>query len=286
MKAFFSRRAARPAVRPELAFELALALFTDTGPVRDHNEDCIASLSEPRDGADGAVRTLLVALADGMGGHHAGGLASRLSVRAALQRFGSSDGDTPRRLHGALAAANAAIYDEARRRPQCEGMGTTMLLFAPTPQGACFAWVGDSRLYRWRDGQLLQLTRDDTLVRGLYDRGLIDRDGMQQHPDHSVLTQAVGTHARIPSPHVEGPVELRLGDRYLLCSDGVHDVVGDVELQRLLGAGTPQAAVRAIAAAAVANRTSDNLSVGVAHVLAPSAPTAARRTRHGEEAHP
>jgi serine/threonine protein phosphatase PrpC len=163
-------------------------------------------------------------------------------------------------------------------------MGTTVLLFAPTPQGLCFAWVGDSRLYRWRDGTLRQMTRDDTLVRGLWERGLIDREGMRQHPDHSVLSQAVGTHAQIPSPHVEGPVELALGDRYLLCSDGVHDVVGEAELQRLLGDGTPQSSVIAIASAAVRNGTSDNVSAGVVHVLPPSPPAAARRTRCGEEA--
>jgi serine/threonine protein phosphatase PrpC len=288
MWTFFSRGAAPPAAPPELAFELALALHTDAGPVRTRNEDCIASLSAAQGAADGAARTLLVALADGMGGHQAGDLASRLALRAALQSFGASRGMRPittsTRLLDALTAANAAVYDEARRHPQHAGMGTTVLLFAPTPQGLCFAWVGDSRLYRWRDGTLRQMTRDDTLVRGLWERGLIDREGMRQHPDHSVLSQAVGTHAQIPSPHVEGPVELALGDRYLLCSDGVHDVVGEAELQRLLGDGTPQSSVSDIAGAAVRNGTSDNVSAGVVHVLPPSPPAAARRTRCGEEA--
>ena len=280
MRVFFSRLAPKP--EPVLDYDIALALHTETGPVREHNEDYIASLVAPRAGR--ADRAVLVALADGMGGHQAGELASRLAVQAALARFAEPVADTVAQLHRALVAANEAVYTHAQQQPQYQGMGTTLLLVAPAEAGMSFAWVGDSRLYHWRDGTLAQLTRDDTLVRALLDRGLIDRDEAAGHEDHSVLTQAVGTHSAIPSPHVEGPIALAHGDRFLLCSDGVHDVVGDAELQQLLAAGSPKDAMRAIFDAALRHGANDNLSIGVLQVLRPADPTrGARRTRHDVE---
>lgn len=286
MKVFFSRRAAAAAATPP-AYSLSLALHTDAGPVREHNEDCIAALNawvgEPRE-----ERTVLVALADGMGGHQAGEMASRLAVQAALHSFGRSleGNDTAARLRQALAAANAAVFEQAQQGAQWQGMGTTLVLFAPAADGAHVAWVGDSRLYHWRDGVLRCLTRDDTLVMGLLERGLIAADELARHPDHSVLTQAVGTRTAIASPHVAGPLPLALGDRFLLCSDGVHDVVSDAKLALLLALPTPHAALQAITEAALRNGANDNLSVGVVHVAPPAAPRTARDTRSEAEVQP
>lgn len=281
MKAFLSRWRHRPApaAAGAASFDIAVALYTDVGPVRDHNEDCLAALNAPWPGRHGD-RTALVALADGMGGHAAGELASRLAVEAALQAFGGLGGAATDRLHAALAAANRAVFERAQSDAAWQGMGTTLLLFAPTDRGAHFAWVGDSRLYRARAGQIERLTRDDTLVMGLLSRGLIDASDVPGHPDHSVLTQAVGTHAAIPLPHVEGPVALAEGDRFLLCSDGIHDVVSDAELALALQAATPDEALQQIHALALHHGADDNLSIGVLHINAPAAPArAARSTR-------
>jgi PPM family protein phosphatase len=277
LNAWRNRREPTPDV-PRLA--LTLALHTDTGPVRERNEDCIAALTEP-DEMHGGERTALVVLADGMGGHQAGQLASRLAVDAALQSYGRCGGAARERLQLALAAANTAVHERAQLDARWQGMGTTLLLFAPQGQSACFAWVGDSRLYRGRDGRIEQLTRDDTVVQGLLDRGLIDAAEAARHPEHSVLTQAVGTHAQIPAPHVEGPIDLRAGDRFLLCSDGVHDVVDEAALAVALGSASPHAAVRAIHALALAGGADDNLSIGVIHLREPTTAIArtARATR-------
>jgi len=278
MNKFFSPwRGRREPVAEAPRHDLAVALHTDTGPVRERNEDCIAALCEP-DAAYGGQRTALVVLADGMGGHQAGQLASRLAVDAALQSYGRVGGATTERLKLALAAANAAVYERAQLDARWQGMGTTLLLFAPDGRGACFAWVGDSRLYRWRAGRIETLTRDDTVVQGLLDRGLIDAAEAARHPEHSVLTQAVGTHAQIPAPHVEGPVELQAGDRFLLCSDGVHDVVDAAALAVALASASPHEAVRAIHALALAGGADDNLSIGVIH-LREHAAVAARPAR-------
>jgi len=280
MKAFLSRWRTRatPGAASAAPIEIALALYTDVGPVRDHNEDCIAALNAPWPGRPGD-RTALVALADGMGGHQAGELASRLAVEAAMHAFGQLGGGTTDRLHAALDAANRAVHDQSQLAAEYEGMGTTLVLFAPSDGGAHFAWVGDSRLYRWRDGALTQLTQDDTLVAGLLSRGLIDAADIAGHPDQSVLTQAVGTHATIPSPHVQGPLELITGDRYLMCSDGIHDVVTDADLALALSATTPDEALKAIHGLALRGGADDNLSIGVIHVMPPEAAVAKPATR-------
>ena len=287
MKALFSRLRQRAAIGPTSAgdtpIDIALALYTDVGPVRDHNEDCIAALNMPWPGRTGD-RTALVALADGMGGHQAGELASRLTVEDALQAFGQLGGAGTDRLHAALAAANRAVFEQAQLSVEWNGMGTTLLLFAPGDQGAHFAWVGDSRLYRWRAGELTRLTQDDTLVMGLLSRGLIDAADVAGHPDQSVLTQAVGTHGSIPLPHVQGPLALAAGDRFLLCSDGIHDVVSDARLALALQASTPDDAVKAVHALALGHGANDNLSIGVVFIVEPVAPASStRRTRTDAE---
>jgi protein phosphatase len=232
--------------------------------VRSDNEDTF--VAEP----------MVFAVADGMGGHQAGELASRLAVQAALAAFESQAAVPARdmakkpaeRLQDALAAANNAVYQQAQLGTEWRGMGTTLLLLAPTAAGFYVAWVGDSRLYLWRDVCLTPLTRDDTLVQGLLDRGLIAEADVARHPDRSVLTQAVGTHARIPSPHVQGPFALRLGDRFLLCSDGVHDVVPAQELASALRAASPHEALHELHLAALRGGADDNLSIGVVDILA------------------
>ena len=272
------------------AVDLTVALYTDVGPVREHNEDCIAALNAPWPGRPGD-RTSLVALADGMGGHLAGELASRLAIEAAMQTYGQLGGATADRLQAALAAANRAVYERACGDAAAEGMGTTLVLFAPSDSVAHYAWVGDSRLYLERDGELNCLTQDDTLVHGLLSRGLIGADEIAGHPDQSVLTQAVGTHEAIPAPHVLGPIALRPGDRFLLCSDGIHDVVEDAQLNAVLRTTTtPDAAMQQILALALRNGANDNLSIGVIDVaIAADAAMAAqttRRTRPGLEVLP
>lgn len=279
------------------------ALHSETGPVRGHNEDRVGAL-ETR--VDGQRRTTLVALADGMGGHRAGDVASRVAVQAALDAFAAGEVGRPAagevgtpaagevgspaagergtagagepgaapvvpttlaaRLHAALAAANAAVQDAARGAPQHAGMGTTLLLLAFGPHGAWVGWVGDSRAYRWRAGALEQLTRDDTVVMDLVDAGLLDPPQRATHPDRSVLTQAVGTQRTIPRPHVRGPIDFAADDRFLLCSDGVHDVLTPEAIAEALAAPRAHAAVEQLHALALARRSDDNLSTAVVRI--------------------
>jgi protein phosphatase len=177
---------------------------------------------------------VLVIVADGMGGHVAGDLASRLAVEAATS--------TPGTPAERVAFGNLAIVDEADRRPHLAGMGTTMTLAELTSDGRVhIAHVGDSRAYLLRDGRLIQLTTDHTVVAEYVATGKIEPAEAVTHPQRSMLTRALGLSREID---VDEIVErLVPGDRLLLCSDGLPAMVPDPQIGRtLLGVGAEEAA--------------------------------------------
>ena len=210
---------------------------THPGKVRTNNEDFAL--------VDDALSAL--ALADGMGGHQAGEVASHLAIetlRAFLQESAAggdaqwpfaTDPALPRstnRLRVAVALANRQVFRTSEERPECSGMGTT--LTAALVEGAhlTFANVGDSRLYLYRDGALEQITRDDSLMGSLSD--VVDAETLARHPMRHVLTNVVGRAAEIPI--ALGERALDNGDVLLLSSDGVHGPVPHAALQGLLQA--------------------------------------------------
>jgi protein phosphatase len=186
---------------------------SDRGLVRQNNQDAV--YAGPR----------LLALADGMGGHAAGEVASTLVISAMAPLDDDEPGDD---LLGALRAAtvegNAAITRHIADQPDLDGMGTTLtaVLFAGNRLG--LVHVGDSRAYLLRDGVLSQITRDDTFVQSLIDEGRITEEEAQTHPQRSLLLRALTGHDIEPSLTVR---EARAGDRYLLCSDGLSGVVSE-----------------------------------------------------------
>ncbi len=245
---------------------LRAAAHTDTGPVRTNNEDCVRCVLEDA-GALGQQVSLVV-VADGMGGHQAGEVASKTLVDrvSALwrQRGAQAPGVV---LRSAIEAAHAQVYATACARPECQGMGTTVVALALLGDEAVVAHVGDSRAYLWRQSALQALSEDDTLVNHLLRQGLIAAEQAASHPDHGVLTQALGTRAQAPQIHVSAPMALQAGDVFLLCSDGVHDVLSAAVLARLLGEpetlAQPGATALRLAQAAIAAGTRDNVSVAL-----------------------
>ncbi|GGF16047.1 PP2C family protein-serine/threonine phosphatase [Williamsia phyllosphaerae] len=184
---------------------------SDRGLVRSNNEDSVYAGAR------------LLALADGMGGHAAGEVASQLVIEA-LQPLDDDEpgGDLLGKLDDAIRSGNAAIADQVEQSPELEGMGTTLtaILFAGNRLGLCH--IGDSRGYLLRDGQLTQITRDDTFVQTLVEEGRITAEQAHTHPQRSLIMRALtGTEVE-PTLTVR---ESRDGDRYLLCSDGLSDVV-------------------------------------------------------------
>ena len=186
---------------------------SDRGLVRANNEDSVYAGAR------------LLALADGMGGHAAGEVASQLVIQA-LRPLDDDEpgGDLLAKLDAATRRGNQAIADQVAEAPELDGMGTTLtaILFAGSRLGLCH--IGDSRGYLLRDGQLTQITRDDTFVQTLVEEGRITAEEAHTHPQRSLIMRALtGTEVE-PTLTVR---EARAGDRYLLCSDGLSDVVSE-----------------------------------------------------------
>lgn len=215
----------------DLAQSLEIATRTDAGRVRPHNEDAVFG-----DAASG-----LAMLADGMGGYNAGEVASGLAtmmLRTELPKALATD----RREAGAISARaaldaeigkiNAAILRAAESQPRYAGMGTTLVAAVFRDDAVTIAHVGDSRLYRWRKGELKQLTRDHSVLQEQIDSGIITPEQARQSRNRNLLTRALGADPVVEVDIADHPV--MVGDVYLLCSDGLHDMLEDGEIAATL----------------------------------------------------
>jgi serine/threonine protein phosphatase PrpC len=210
------------------------------------------------------------AVADGLGGHQGGEVASAAAV-APLAALDGRELATPAEAAEALAAAiqeaNSAILERAAGDPSLWGMGTTMTAAAITADGHLqLAHVGDSRAYLLRDGALEQLTTDHTVVAELVRRGRLTPELAAVHPERSILTRAVGLDPRVPVDTPD-PLDLRPGDQYLLCSDGLTEAVPDATTAELLSTNEDgEAACRSLIDAANEAGGPDNITVVLVRV--------------------
>ena len=241
--------------------------LTDTGRRRPQNEDTF--VCDPP----------LFAVADGVGGAQAGEIASRLAATALEERRPDALGEGT--LTELLLEANGRIYQHALGDPSAAGMGTvvTALLVDEVAGTVAIGHVGDSRAYRLRDDMLEQLTPDHSLVGELVRAGRLSTEEAEQHPHRSVITRAVGTE---PTVDVETlTVEAAPGDLYLICSDGLTDIVRDTQIVELILAADrdPDAAAESLVAAANRNGGIDNITVVLFEIVegdpAPRTDTAA-----------
>lgn len=238
---------------------LRYAARSDVGQVRQGNED--SGYAAPR----------LLIVADGMGGHAGGELASATAV-ATLAQMADADlgqGEALTRLAGAVESAGSTIGLVVADSPELAGMGTTVtgLYWLADGDGARIAivHVGDSRAYLLRDGDLSQITHDHTYVQTLVDAGRITEEEASTHPRRNLLMRALdGVQVAEPDLSVR---EARLGDRYLLCSDGLHGVVSGDEIARTLGSREPTVCVTELVDLALSRGAPDNVTVVVAHVI-------------------
>ncbi|WP_277243313.1 PP2C family protein-serine/threonine phosphatase [Mycolicibacterium obuense] len=232
---------------------LRYAARSDRGLVRANNEDSVYAGAR------------LLALADGMGGHAAGEVASQLVI-AALAHLDDDEpgGDLLSKLDGAVREGNSAIAAHVEADPELDGMGTTLtaILFAGNRLG--MVHIGDSRGYLMRDGELTQITKDDTFVQTLVDEGRITAEEAHSHPQRSLIMRALTGHEVEPTLIMR---EARAGDRYLLCSDGLSDPVShDTIAEALQIADVAESADRLIELA-LRGGGPDNVTVVVADVV-------------------
>ncbi len=220
----------------KLTLALEVAAQTDPGVVRSHNEDSIAT-REP---------VGLVVLADGMGGYNAGEVASGMAtalLTSELEKLfiaqspsqvgagGTAFAHTA--LTQEIARANGAIYQAARSQPQYSGMGTTLVTAVFHNNSVTVAHIGDSRMYRLRNEQFETITRDHSLLQEQIDAGLITKEQARLSQNKNLVTKALGV-----DPEVEPSIQtlpVQIGDVYLLCSDGLNDMVEDDEIGMTLG---------------------------------------------------
>lgn len=248
-----------------LAGVLQIASATDPGMVRSHNEDAIAS-----DGDRG-----LVVLADGMGGYNAGEVASGMATTVITTELKQLIEERPpylleheggkaiagKMLRDQIAKANTSIYQAAQSQPQYAGMGTTLVVALFYDNKVAVAHIGDSRLYRMRGDQFDQVTRDHSLMQEQMDSGLITKEQARQSANKNLVTRALGI-----DPSVEPEIheyDTQVGDIYLLCSDGLCDMVSDEDIGmalQTLGANLPLCAQHLVQTAND-NGGRDNISV-------------------------
>ncbi|GAP36436.1 Stp1/IreP family PP2C-type Ser/Thr phosphatase [Piscinibacter sakaiensis] len=239
---------------------------TDTGRSRSNNEDSV-SIDPGR---------ALVVLADGMGGYNAGEVASNMAtshIRGELGRWlaeassAASDHDIRRAMSLCVENANRAIYDAAHANAQQAGMGTTLVLGVFRGDAVWLGHVGDSRAYRLRDGSLRQITRDHSLLQEQIDAGLISPEQAAHSSNKNLVTRAVGVEAGVELDVTRH--EVLAGDIYLLCSDGLSDMLDDEAMARLLRSGESlEAAAAALIGAANEAGGRDNISVILARAKA------------------
>jgi protein phosphatase len=236
------------------------AMRTDPGLVREANEDAVAWVT-PQD--ETAAKGSLAIVADGMGGHAAGEIASAIAIEVIQRVFYDLKAPMPKVLETAFNAANRAILDYAEQHPECRGMGTTCTMLAFRDDTAWLAHIGDSRAYLLRKGELKQLSQDQTLVAQLLSEGAITREEADSSPVQNVILQALGAKAKIePIIGSEGLV-LEAGDVLVLCSDGVFNMVAESTIADVAGRLPPQEACDALIEAALAAGGHDNASLGI-----------------------
>jgi PPM family protein phosphatase len=240
-----------------MTLALHYALRSDVGLLREGNED--SAYAGPR----------LLAIADGMGGHAAGEVASAVAISAIapLDTSGLTDSsDMLDALAAAVAAARATLHEMSEADPATEGMGTTLtaLLWAGDQVAICH--IGDSRAYLLRDGDLYQITRDHTLIQSLVDEGRLSPAAAANHPQRSLIMRALqGSTDADPDLTMHTAL---LGDRYLLCSDGLTDVVTDEVVHATLVSFTDaEETVEQLINQAIANGGPDNITCIVADVV-------------------
>lgn len=238
---------------------------TDVGMRRAGNQDSLA-IRLCREQEEWQTCGHLFAVADGMGGHSVGDLASRIAAEALPQAYHKCEADDiPERLRNAIHASNQAIHDKARENPEFSDMGTTCSALVLSPHGAYAGHVGDSRVYRVRDHRTEQLTFDHSLQWEMIRQGRATMDNVDGLHPRNVITRCLGPDPGV-EVDVEGPFPILPGDRFVICSDGLTGHVTDEEIGAVTSELTPQQASRLLVDLANCRGGADNVTVIVVHV--------------------
>lgn len=267
-------------MNPQQELKVIAGMVSDIGCHRANNED-FALYEIPASGSAHVRKGVLAIVADGMGGHAGGEVASRLAAEVVRRTYYDAAAPPGESLRLGFTVANRLIREAVRKYPTLSGMGTTCTALAICDGEVFSAHVGDSRLYLVRDGGIYQMTEDDSEVMERARRGILSREEAARHPDKNVILKALGTQAKVEPAVWPESFRGRDGDRFLLCSDGLHDLVTDAEMLDVVTKHTPDDACAALVELAKSRGGHDNVTVGVLFLAFESAATkkAVRETR-------
>ena len=245
----------------ELAYKpvISVAAKTDLGRVRENNEDKFEFFI-PSDPASLATRGMIFLVCDGMGGHAAGQIASELACKTFIDVYLHHPSSEPTvAMSSAVAAANRFVLDNSRAFPDRKGMGTTLSGLVLIQNRAYTVQLGDSRIYRLRDGAITPLTVDHTWVEEALREGIIQPEEAETHPYRHVLLRAIGAEESV-NPEIT-PIDLAVGDVFLLCSDGLTNHVSDETMGSVLSSHGLAEAAWTLVGLALQGGGSDNTTV-------------------------
>jgi len=247
---------------------LEIGVLSDVGLRRTNNQDSMA-LALASSQEEWQRRGHLFLVADGMGAHAAGELASKLAADNIPLTYRKIRGMSPTdALQSAITTANENIHQRGQANDDFKGMGTTVSALVLLPQGAVVGQVGDSRTYRLRNHSLEQLTFDHSLVWEMAAAGQIPDKEVESYVPKNIITRSLGPHAEV-KVDLEGPFPIETGDTFLLCSDGLSGPVSNDELGTIMGSLGPEEAVRALVDLANLRGGPDNITVIIVRVTGP-----------------
>lgn len=239
-----------------MLYQVSVYCVSDIGLVRQNNEDSCKLLKDQR----------FFVLADGMGGHQAGEVASKETVDLLCglfqERFDSSSNSlaqTEQFIKETIQEVNTTIYRMSREHAELRGMGTTVCCILFHPEGLIYGHVGDSRIYRFRQGQLEQLTQDHSLLRELIDLGQLSEQQAEDFLYKNIITKAIGTESCV-EPSVTH-TSLEAGDMILMCTDGLSDLVGFEEIQKIMNQYSEEEITKLLVKKAKQKGGHDNITV-------------------------
>lgn len=260
--------------------DISVVIKTDLGNVRTNNEDA-ASFIRKSDAGVLRAKGYLMMVADGMGGHNAGEVASRLAIDTINETYFSNTTEKNREklLAAAFQAANKKIYEQASSNENYRGMGTTCTALVLVAGKIYFAHAGDSRAYLYKDGKIHRITEDHTYVQELVNNGNISSEEADTHPQRNILTNAMGTK---PSMRVDTgvyPQPFDANDRLMICSDGLYDYLSDAEIGAVMEKGSLQDAADHFINEAKRRGGKDNITVVMAEFAARTGESGIKETR-------
>jgi len=230
--------------------------FSETGPARERNEDSIIYFHPDR-----TQNSFFAMIADGMGGHNAGEIASHIACREAELFIQSryNQQDVPAMLNELVQGMHRSIVNEEEQNEAYHGMGTTSTVFFCRGNEAWLAQVGDSRLYHFSGNKLVQCSNDQTLVNQMVKEGRLTAGEAEHHEMKNILIQALGTVKKV-EPEISKLGDFRAGDYYFLCSDGIYDVFSRAELNSLFRMGDAGLSMECMKALCYERKAQDNVS--------------------------